>query len=71
MLSVLEIERPLPIENVWAVDISKPFTRIPEPAVKTTVPPPPPVLWGVRVSLSPVRLAVKLAKINSDKLPGI
>ena len=47
---------PLPVENVWALDISKPLTVIPEPAVKVTV--PPPVLWGVRVNLSPVRLAV-------------
>ena len=69
VLSVLVTEMPLPVENVWALDISKPLIVIPEPAVKVTV--PPPVLWGVRVNLSPVRLAVKLAKISSDKLPGI
>ena len=49
VLSVLVTERPLPVENVWALDISKPLTVIPEPAVKVTV--PPPVLWGVRVNL--------------------
>ena len=66
---VFAAERPLPVEKVWALDISKPLTVIPEPAVKVTV--PPPVLWGVRVNLSPVRLAVQLAKISSDKLPGM
>ena len=69
MLSAVVTERPLPVENVWALEISKPSIVIPEPAVKVTV--PPPVLWGVRVNLSPVRLAVKLTKISSDKLPGI
>ena len=69
VLSVLVTERPLPVENVWALDFSKPLTVIPEPAVKVTV--PPPVLWGVRVNLSPARLAVVLAKISSDKLPGM
>ena len=68
-LSVLEIERPLPVENVWALEISKPLTAIPEPAVKVTV--PPPVLWGVRVNLSPGILAVLLAKMSSDKIHGI
>jgi len=68
MLPVLVTERPLPVENVWALDISKPLTAIPEPAVKVTV--PPPVLWGVRVNLLPTRLAVVLAKMSSDKLPG-
>ena len=68
-LPVFVTERPLPVENVWALDISKPLTAIPEPAVKVTV--PPPVLWGVRVNLLPTRLAVVLAKMSSDKLPGI
>ena len=67
-LPVLVIERPLSVENVWALDISKPLTTIPEPAVKATV---PPVLWGVRVNLSPVRLAVVLANISSLKAPGM
>ena len=69
VLSVFVTERPLPVENVWALEISKPLTVIPEPAVKVTV--PPPVLWGVRVNLSPARLAVVLAKISSLKAPGI
>ena len=68
-LLVFVTERPLPVENVWALEISKPLTVIPEPAVKVTV--PPPVLWGVRVNLSPARLAVVLAKISSLKAPGI
>ena len=69
MLPVLVTERPLSVEKMWALDIPKPFTVIPEPAVKLTV--SPPVLWGVRVNSSPVRLAVVLAKISSDKVPGI
>ena len=69
MLPILVTERPLPAENVWALEISKPLTVVPEPAVKVTV--PPPVLWGVRVSLLFEILAVVLAKISSDKLPGI
>ena len=68
-LSVLVTERPLYVENMWALDISKPSTVIPDPAVKVTV--PPPVLWGVRVNLLPTRLAVVLANMISDKLPGI
>ena len=69
-LSVLETERPLPVEKVWALDISKPFIVILGPTVRFTVPPPP-VLWGVRVSLVSVRLAVVFAKISSDKVPGM
>ena len=67
MLLVFVTERPLPVENVWALEISKPLIVIPEPAVKV----PPPVLWGVRVNLLPTRLAVVLANMSSDKLPGI
>ena len=69
VLLVFATERPLPVEKVWALDISKPSTSIPDPACNVTV--PPPVLWGVRVHLSPVRLAVVFANISSDKLPGM
>ena len=69
MLPVLVTERPLLVEKTWALDISKPLTVTPEPSVKVTV--PPPVLWGVRVNLSPVRLAVVFANISSDKVPGM
>ena len=69
VLLVFATERPLPVENVWALDICKSLTVIPEPAVKVTV--PPPVLWGVRVNLLPARLAVVLANMSSLKVPGI
>ena len=68
VLSVLVTERPLPVDNVWALDISKPLTLIPGPAVKLTV---PPEVWGVRVNLSPARLAVVLANMSSLRDPGI